>query len=138
MIVYPLQGLQLLEAQAVLPIEGSLVGDFLYEAGRWRVVVKHIFDVQHVQEEVQNEWRVPQAFLLDALEQLLEGSFTVIIHIATREGLLELPNMPLLDVERPYAFLDLLLPQSVELILAGKVDDIGGLLVSHDVECLGG
>lgn len=67
-VVDPLQRLQLLEAETVLPVEAFLVRDLLGEVDRWRVVVEHVFDIQHVQEEVKDERRVSQASLLDALE----------------------------------------------------------------------
>lgn len=67
-VVDPLQRLQLLEAETVLRVEAFLARDLLGEVDRWRVVVEHVFDIQHVQEEVKDETRVSQASLLDALE----------------------------------------------------------------------
>lgn len=44
----------------------------------------------------------------------------------------------MLYVEGPDAFLYLLLSELVELVSADKVDDVGGLIVLHDVQGLGG
>ena len=80
-------------------VEAILIGDILGKACWRRIVVKHIFDIQHIQEEVQDEWRVPQAFLLDALQQFLERSLASWIQLASRESLLELHDVPLLNIE---------------------------------------
>ena len=68
------------------------------------------------------------------LEQLFERSLAFLVHAARHEGLLELNDMPLLNIESTNAFLDLALPQFGKLVLADKIDDVSCLLVSEDIE----
>jgi len=68
------------------------------------------------------------------LEQLFERSLAFLVHAARHEGLLELNDVPLFNIESSNAFLDLALPQFGKLILADKIDDVSCLLVSEDVK----
>ena len=123
-IIHLNQALQFLEAQIRVQI---------YILRVWVEVFARSLLSERVYKEIENvEWQLEMHFS-ECCYQISYLDETALLFVSLDETLFQRLNVLQLDVERPYAFLDLKLLALVEFVFADAVDYVLGLHVPIDV-----
>ena len=92
-------------------------------------IVKDIFGIHEIEEEVEYHWRVLLLHLLNLRDKLFYTDFTLFIHITVHERAFQPNYMPKINLERPYTVHYLHLSCLVEVGPAHEFDHVGVLQV---------